>query len=119
MANYRLRGDGRVKEAGAVGSPSEVVEIRRSVYNRAMSLERRPTTESSVNAPLVVIGGESIQLAMKVEAVPEERLVEILAPKGSDLTYVLQSSVSEPSQRCWKAGNVGAHFVDATGLGVG
>ncbi|MDB6090032.1 MAG: hypothetical protein JWN85_2816, partial [Gammaproteobacteria bacterium] len=30
------------------------------------------------------IGGESIQLAMQVEAVPEEALVEILAPKGSD-----------------------------------
>jgi len=33
-----------------------------------------------VNAPLVVIGGEMIQLAMQVEAVP----VEVLAPKGSD-----------------------------------
>jgi hypothetical protein len=37
-----------------------------------------------VHAPLVVIGGKSIQLAMQVEAVPEEGLVEILAPKGSD-----------------------------------
>ncbi len=37
-----------------------------------------------MNAPLVVIDGESIQLAMKVESVPEEGLVEILAPKGSD-----------------------------------
>jgi hypothetical protein len=37
-----------------------------------------------VNAPLVVIGSELIQLAMQVEAVPEERVVEILAPKRSD-----------------------------------
>jgi hypothetical protein len=37
-----------------------------------------------VDTPLVVIGGESIQLPMQVEAVPEEGLVEILAPKGSD-----------------------------------
>jgi hypothetical protein len=37
-----------------------------------------------VDPPLVVVSGESIQLAMKVEAVPEENLVEILAPKGSD-----------------------------------
>jgi hypothetical protein len=37
-----------------------------------------------VNTPLAVIGGESIQLAMQVEAVPEECLVEILVPKGSD-----------------------------------
>jgi hypothetical protein len=37
-----------------------------------------------VDTPLVVIGGESIQLPMEVEAVPEEGLVEILAPKGSD-----------------------------------
>jgi hypothetical protein len=48
------------------------------------SLEWLPTTESGVNAPLVLIGGESIQLAMQVEAVPEEDLVEILAPNGSD-----------------------------------
>jgi hypothetical protein len=39
---------------------------------------------SCVDRPLVVVGGESIQLAMKVEAIPEEGLVEILAPKGSD-----------------------------------
>jgi hypothetical protein len=31
-----------------------------------------------VDAPLVVVRGESIQLPMQVEAVPEERLVEIL-----------------------------------------
>ena len=37
-----------------------------------------------MNAPLVEIGSESIQLAMQVEAVPEEGVVEILAPKGSD-----------------------------------
>jgi hypothetical protein len=73
-----------VKEAGTVGSPSEVMKICRSACSRATSLERHPTTESGVNAPLVVIGGESIQLAMQVEAVPEEALVEILAPKGSD-----------------------------------
>jgi hypothetical protein len=37
-----------------------------------------------VNASLVVIGGESIQLATEVEAVPEDGLIEILPPKGSD-----------------------------------
>ena len=60
------------------------MKICRSACSRATSLERRPTTQSGVNAPLVIIGGESIQLAMQVEAVPEEALVEILAPKGSD-----------------------------------
>jgi hypothetical protein len=69
-----------VKESGTVGSPSEVLEIRRLECTCAASLGRRSTTESGVNAPLVVIGGESIQLAMQVEAVPEEALVEILAP---------------------------------------
>jgi hypothetical protein len=34
-----------------------------------------------VDASLVVIGSESIQLAMEVDAVPEEGSVEILAPK--------------------------------------
>ena len=37
-----------------------------------------------MNALGIVLAGESIQLAMKIEAVPEENLVEILAPKGSD-----------------------------------
>ena len=60
------------------------MKIRRLACTRAASLARRPTFQSSVDAPLVVVGGESIQLAMQVEAVPEEGLVEILAPKGSD-----------------------------------
>ena len=33
---------------------------------------------------MVVIAGEAIQLPMQVETVPEEYLVEILAPEGSD-----------------------------------
>ena len=37
-----------------------------------------------MHAPLVVIGREAIQLSLQVETVPEEGLVEILAPKGSD-----------------------------------
>lgn len=37
-----------------------------------------------MDASLVVIGGETIQLAMEVDAVPEEVLVETLAAKGSD-----------------------------------
>jgi len=37
-----------------------------------------------MDTPLVEIGGESIQLSMQVEAVPEEGLVEIFAPKNSD-----------------------------------
>jgi hypothetical protein len=37
-----------------------------------------------MDTPLVVIGGESIQLSTQVETVPEEGLVEILAPKSSD-----------------------------------
>ena len=61
-----------------------MLKIRRSTCSFPASLERRPTIETDVNAPLVVIGSESIQLAMQVEAVPEEALVEILAPKGSD-----------------------------------
>jgi hypothetical protein len=61
-----------------------VLKIRRLACSRAASLDGRPTTQSGVNAPLVVVGGESIQLAMEVESIPEEGLVEILAPKGSD-----------------------------------
>jgi hypothetical protein len=60
------------------------MKIRRLACSRVTLLEGRPTTQSGVDPPLVVVSGESIQLAMKVEAVPEEELVEILAPKGSD-----------------------------------
>jgi hypothetical protein len=60
------------------------MKICRLGCSRAASLDGRPATQSSVDAPLVVVGGEAIQLATEVEAVPEEGLVEILAPKSSD-----------------------------------
>ena len=63
-----------------------MINIRRLTCGFPASFERRPTTETGVNAPLVVIGSELIQLAMQVEAVPEEGVVEILAPKGSEKT---------------------------------
>jgi hypothetical protein len=62
--------------------PGEVIEIRPLACSRAASLEGRPATQSGVDTPLVIVVGESIQLAM--ETVPGERLVEILAPEGSD-----------------------------------
>jgi hypothetical protein len=55
------------------------MKIRRLTYSRHTLLEGRPTIQSGVDPPLVVVAGESIQLAMKIEAVPEN-LVEILAP---------------------------------------
>jgi len=45
------------------------MEIRRSACSRAILLERRPTPEPGVGAPLIVIGGESIQLAMQATIV--------------------------------------------------
>jgi hypothetical protein len=60
------------------------MKIRGLECGGAASVEGNPATQSSVNAPLVEVGGESTQLAMEVEAVPEEGMVEILAPKGSD-----------------------------------
>ena len=63
-----------------------MLKIRRLERGGAASLEGRLTTQTSVNAPPVVVHGESIELAMEVEAVPEEGLVEILAPKGSEKT---------------------------------
>ena len=60
------------------------MKIRRLERGGATSLEGRLATQTSVNAPPVVVNGESIELAMEVEAVPEEGLVEILASKGSD-----------------------------------
>jgi hypothetical protein len=60
------------------------MKTRRLVRSGAASLEGRPASQSGVDASLVVVDGEAIQLAMEVEAVPEENLVEILAPKGSD-----------------------------------
>jgi hypothetical protein len=44
--------------------------------------DRRLPIQSGMNASLVIIDGESTQLAMKVETIPEEGLVEILAPKS-------------------------------------
>jgi hypothetical protein len=58
------------------------MKIRRLACSRVTLLEGRPTTQSVVDAPLVVVGGESIQLAMEVEAIPEEDPVQILGLSG-------------------------------------
>lgn len=63
------------------------MEIRRLTCSRATLLEGRPATESGVDTSLVVIGGETIQLAMEIDAVPEEGPVEILTPQGSDKAF--------------------------------
>jgi hypothetical protein len=61
-----------------------VIEAGPLTCSRAESLEGRLATESGVDTSLVVIDGETRKLVMKVDAVPEERLVEILATKSSD-----------------------------------
>ena len=60
------------------------MKIRRLACSSAALLERRPTTQSGVGPPPIVIGGKSIQLPPQVNAVPEEGLVKILAPQRSD-----------------------------------
>lgn len=60
------------------------MEIRRRACSRPALLDRRLPIQSGTNASLVVIDGESIQLAMKVETIPEEWSGEILTPKSSD-----------------------------------
>jgi len=57
-----------VEESGTVGSPGEVVKIRQSARSVAASLEGDPTGQPSVDTPLVVVGGEAIQLSMEVAA---------------------------------------------------
>ncbi len=52
--------------------------------SRAASLDGRLAAQSGVDASLVIVVGKSIQLAMEVETVPEESLIEILAPKSAD-----------------------------------
>ena len=61
-----------------------MIEIRRLAASCVASVDRRPAAESGVDTLLVVIEGEAIQLAMKVETIPEKGLVEIFAPKSPD-----------------------------------
>jgi hypothetical protein len=60
------------------------MKTRRLLRCGAASLEGRPASQSGVDASLVVVDGEAIQLAMEVEAIPEVGLIQIFAPKGSD-----------------------------------
>ena len=72
------------KEAGTVGSPSEVAEIGASGWDHVAALRGRSTTQPSVHAPLIIVGGKSIQLALEVGTIPEEDPVEIFTPEGPD-----------------------------------
>jgi hypothetical protein len=60
------------------------MKTRRLAYSPVALLEGRPTTQSGVHPPLVIIGGKSIQLPTQVEAVVEESVIEILTPQSSD-----------------------------------
>jgi multidrug efflux pump subunit AcrB len=84
-----------VKQAGEIRSPREVIKIRPLIAGPSASLEQRPTTETGVNALLVEVRSEAIQLAMEVEAVPEEGVVEILASKGSDQSTSIESALRD------------------------
>ena len=47
-------------------------------------LRGRLATESRVDAPLIVVGSKSAQLALQVNVAPEEDLIKVLPPHGSD-----------------------------------
>ena len=62
-----------MEESAAVRSPCEVIEIGGPIYSRVALLDRRLTIQSRMNAPLIVVGGEVIQLAMQVETRSRKR----------------------------------------------
>ena len=47
-------------------------------------LRGRLATESRVDAPLIVVGSKSAQLVPQVNTAPEEDLIKVLPPHGSD-----------------------------------
>ena len=51
---------------------------------RTAPLRGRLATESRVDAPLIVVGSKSAQLALQVNAAPEEDPIKVLPPYGSD-----------------------------------
>jgi hypothetical protein len=84
LASYRSSGDRRVKQATAIGVPEESMQIGYSGCAYTAPLRGRLTTESRVDAPLIVVGSKSAQLVLQVNVAPEEDLIKVLPPHGSD-----------------------------------
>jgi hypothetical protein len=61
-----------------------VAQIRGSGCAHTTALCGRSTTERGVNAPLVKVDGKSVKLALQVQTIPEEDLIQKLAPHGPD-----------------------------------
>ena len=61
-----------------------MAQIRGSGCAHTTALRGRSTTERGVNAPLVKVDGKSVQLALQVQTIPEEDLIQKLAPHSPD-----------------------------------
>jgi len=60
------------------------MQIGYSVCTHTAPLRGRLATESRVAAPLIVVGSKAAQLAPQVNTTPEEDLIKVLPPHGSD-----------------------------------
>ncbi|HVA39337.1 MAG TPA: hypothetical protein VNF49_01635 [Candidatus Binataceae bacterium] len=54
------------------------------------------TVEGAIHASSVVLGSEFVELPLKIDRIPEERVVEIFAPDGPDQS--IHEWVRESSQ---------------------
>ena len=67
--------------------PRIVSQVRFRRWGVSGASRGRGAIEGAMDASLVVIGADVFDFAMKVDRIPEERVVEIFAPDGRDQSF--------------------------------
>jgi hypothetical protein len=86
-ANSQSCGNGRLKQAAAVRLPRIRIEFRQCERSGADTSRRSDTVEGAMNPIRIVMGSEIFQLPREVDRIPEEHVVKIFAPNGSDHSF--------------------------------
>ena len=87
VANSSSSGDRSLKQTSTMLPPSVAIECRRSGGGRSGELCRCRSSDRAVHTMGVVIARECVQLSRQVRGVPEEHLIEVLAPDRSDQPF--------------------------------
>jgi len=70
-----------------VYSTRELPQISDSRWSTAALFVRSFPRARTVDACLIVVGGELAELALKIQTSPEQDVVQILSPKGADQPF--------------------------------
>jgi hypothetical protein len=77
-----------VEKPVAVYLPGELLQMGDSRWSTAALFGGGFPPERAVDARFIIAGGESIELALKIQTSPEQDVVQVLSANGADQPWV-------------------------------